>query len=810
MMERVRDKQENLFENGSRWLRADFHLHTRAGKECMCTQGSEHDFATLFVNQLVKNQIGIGVITNYSKFDNDEYMAIRQQARWQNIMILPGTEVSVNDGTNSIHCLIIFDDTTWLINEENYINQFLTEVFEDATNSEKENARRHYSLEVVSDKLDKHRKQGRDSFIMMAHAEQKGQEKNTYIKIGAFSFSALKYAFFDKEHRVRDNKQQGAHAYIKSIHFIGGKLDGENIPLSSELNTLIGIRGSGKSSILEILRYTLGIPRGVSVADMNYKNNLITYVLGSGGKAIVNIVDKYGREFRIEKIYGQKERIYENDTNRLCDCSVDAIFDLPIYFGQKELSNKTEYFEAELLERLIGNKLQNISREIDAKKREINDTITEIQKSLCLDDVKEDTERTIKDTEQQLLYFKEKGVEEKLKLQTQFEQDTNVLIQSRAMFSSYVCDMAECLEKYESFFAAPVTASSGMTKKICETCNNILHDAKVGFTEIVEINEKNKARLQQFDTALKRLDGQRKELAEDFAKIKREINSDILNPDTFLALTRVVTISKMKLQEIKKHTDKRAALKTKLLNELHELNALWLKEYNLLKDEIKRINESNDKLKIVIEFKETKQHFIDEMKSTFRGTGIRETIYKKVADNFKDFIEIYENDEKASHVLGSHKVVFDEYFNNNLSRLLTFRVKDTVTIDYKGKPLSSYSLGQRASALILFLLAQKDNDVLIIDQPEDDLDNQTIYDEVIKEILKLKDGMQFIFATHNANIPVLGDSEQVISCSFNTDSAISLKIGTIDTSRIQKMIVDIMEGGEEAFNKRKYIYNVWK
>ena len=133
-----------------------------------------------------------------------------------------------------------------------------------------------------------------------------------------------------------------------------------------------------------------------------------------------------------------------------------------------------------------------------------------------------------------------------------------------------------------------------------------------------------------------------------------------------------------------------------------------------------------------------------------------------------------------------------------------------MTIDYKGKPLSKHSLGQRASALILFLLAQKDNDILIVDQPEDDLDNQTIYDEVIKEILKLKNEMQFIFATHNANIPVLGDSDHITSCAFADSNAIEIKEGSIDTPAIQKSIVDIMEGGKEAFNKRKNIYNIWK
>ncbi len=103
----------------------------------------------------------------------------------------------------------------------------------------------------------------------------------------------------------------------------------------------------------------------------------------------------------------------------------------------------------------------------------------------------------------------------------------------------------------------------------------------------------------------------------------------------------------------------------------------------------------------------------------------------------------------------------------------------------------------------------KETDVLIIDQPEDDLDNQTIYRDVIKEIKSLKGNMQFIFATHNANIPVLGDSEKIFACDYS-ENKIAVQDGTIDNREIQKAIVAIMEGGKEAFNRRKNIYELWR
>ncbi len=158
---------------------------------------------------------------------------------------------------------------------------------------------------------------------------------------------------------------------------------------------------------------------------------------------------------------------------------------------------------------------------------------------------------------------------------------------------------------------------------------------------------------------------------------------------------------------------------------------------------------------------------------------------------------------------GNKLLIFKEKFINSLSSLLTFQVSNKIEIFYNKELLVNHSLGQRASALIIFILTQRDNDIIIIDQPEDDLDNQTIYKEVIKELIKLKNKTQFIFATHNANIPVLGDCEQIVVCNYEEDK-INIQTGSIDNHDMQDNIINIMEGGEEAFDKRRDIYNLWK
>jgi ABC-type glutathione transport system ATPase component len=119
------------------------------------------------------------------------------------------------------------------------------------------------------------------------------------------------------------------------------------------------------------------------------------------------------------------------------------------------------------------------------------------------------------------------------------------------------------------------------------------------------------------------------------------------------------------------------------------------------------------------------------------------------------------------------------------------------------KDAADLSRGQKCTALLPLLLARTDNP-LIIDQPEDNLDNHFIYETVVNSIQRLKGQRQMIFITHNANIPVLADADLVIV--MNSDGKIGYieKSGSVDECRDE--IVDLLEGGEEAFDLRRKRY----
>jgi hypothetical protein len=124
-------------------------------------------------------------------------------------------------------------------------------------------------------------------------------------------------------------------------------------------------------------------------------------------------------------------------------------------------------------------------------------------------------------------------------------------------------------------------------------------------------------------------------------------------------------------------------------------------------------------------------------------------------------------------------------------------------IDYKG--IDFLSMGQRCAALLPVILCHTER-IIILDQPEDHLDNAFVVDTLVQGIARRAEEAQTIVATHNPNIPVLGDAANVIHLDSDGSRCFVQTSGTIDTPRIVEAITTIMEGGREAFRRRAEFY----
>jgi len=856
----------NKFINGSQWVRFDCHLHTNSDKEFIY-DGNEDEYINSYIDKLKESSVDVGVITNHNKFNLDEYKAIRKRAKKEDIFIMPGVELSVNDGANGIHTLVVFNPHEWLENGNNYIQQFIGESFSGQANFENENGRSNDNLITTIEKLNKYQ---RSYFIILAHIEDKsgffkaldggritefaknklfrdnvigfqkvrtrddivkwnewlnnelpafvegsdpkkideiGKGKKSYIKIGDYNFEAVKFALQDKENRVSDHIQKRENSFIKSISFDGGKLDGQTIELSSSMNNLVGVRGSGKSSIIEAIRYGLDLPFGSNSVDIDYKNSLVKELLGSAGKISIKAIDKEDREFFIERVYGHSLEIKKD--GELKNIGMLSILDKPLYFGQKDLSSYKSGFEGDLINKLIGDKTKDIQVSIDIKKQEVKSLLENIKKYDNLDDKKEEITRKIEELNLKIDEFKKHKIEEKLQKQIEFNKDKTSLQSVKESLMGFIQEVNEFRHQYENtnFFENIKKYKSKENQDIFDEIYKIVDETKKDFIEMNKAYVALIKRFGKFNDSEKTFLKKAKELEAEFLEIQREINMPNLRADDFMAYTKSLHTQKMMLAELEKSSKIKKDMKSRLLKLLSELNDLYREEFKTIELEISKINSTQKFISLKAEFKGDKSSFEQYLKNIFSGSGLGKADYEKLCI-YADCNEMY-NDFKNITFGGNKLLVFRERFMNSLSSLLTFKVPNKIEIFYNGKELTKHSLGQRSSALIIFILTQQDNDIIVIDQPEDDLDNQTIYNEVIKELIKLKNKTQFIFATHNANIPVLGDCEQIVVCDYD-ENKINTELGSIDNHDIQEKIINIMEGGEEAFDKRREIYNLWK
>ena len=577
---------------------------------------------------------------------------------------------------------------------------------------------------------------------------------------------------------------------------------------SRELNTLIGIRGSGKSSVLEVVRYVLDLPAQM---DKEYKESLVKNVFGSGGKATLSVIDKHGKRYSVSRIFGERINVLDENGNEL-NINPISLFDGVQYFGQKDLSGSADH-ENGLLEKLISGRIGKPSN-LDSC---VNELVRTVEQLLDVSKIPQQmTEVTTLQTEleHKLSIFEEKGVAEKLKKQSGYATDTTKLDAVKNRIDAILRDIRNAFSKNAVASNALDGYCSDFNKDILDDVSAVLSLIDAQLTQIGSCIAEIEKQSSCMKDIISHLKERTNSLADEFAEIKREIKDETLDVDSFVKMTAELQKTKEKLKQLSEEASSKSKIEASFTKAIRERNDALLTTYNDYKAETDRINQNQTELRIEITFKGDREGFKSQLKNDFKGTGISDSKYQAISDAFTDYAAIIEDwiicdgNKLKSIVTSGEYVKLEDKLRSQYEELLSRQVENKVDIYYHRKLLRQHSIGQRASALILFILTQDDNDIIFIDQPEDDLDNKVIYDEVITAITQKKPYMQFIFATHNANIPVLGDSERVLVVEFQ-ETKIDVAQGNIDLDSTHKQIVDIMEGGKEAFNKRQLIYTSW-
>jgi len=278
------------------------------------------------------------------------------------------------------------------------------------------------------------------------------------------------------------------------------------------------------------------------------------------------------------------------------------------------------------------------------------------------------------------------------------------------------------------------------------------------------------------------------------------------------------------------------------IEEIEKLEMILQKRINQKKEELKNYFLKIKKLEsfyisLIEEFvKETKKDeilrnisfkpFIDVAKIELYREKVLSNIHKGKIRPYLDEIEkamesIFKNidgflssnkteilDEVIKTLFLLEELLLKEDFYKNttseekiLNDVDIFELEFYINLYLKGKPLKKLSIGERAVAMLKLYLAY-DDVPLLIDQPEEGLDNSYISTELVETLRKAKKKRQIIIATHNANLVVNTDAEQIIVAEYK-DGKISYTSGALENSEIREKIITILEGGKEAFENRE-------
>ena len=657
-----------------------------------------------------------------------------------------------------------------------------------------------------------------------------------WIKMAGVSIEGLRQAFLDPDSRIRLSSDQEPedHTELLAMAWEGGFLDGTTIRFNENLDVLIGGRGTGKSTIVESIRFALDcLPLGKEAAELH--KAFVNNVLGSGTKIslLIRSHTPSSREYLVERTVGNRPTVKDSDGNLTELSPRDIASEVEIY-GQHEISELARSPErlTGLLDRFMNHAaLKNIEAERLSAKYRLEDTrskIVDIEQKLTRIDEDLAALPGLKET---LRRYKEAGLEERLK-------DENELVTEESTLDTLdqlVTGVAEHRAGFNELL--PLDVSRLDDEKLEKLCGaDILREARL----VIEEFEKDiQVALRSTDGAVEnarnglktvraKWDLRRDTVNTAHEKTLRDLQKEGIDGNEFIQL-------RQRIEQLEPKKDEQTKLQNRLqdaqkqrregLKEWEELKASQFRE---LQRAARRVNSKlSGRVQVTVSATGDRSQLENHLRSL--GGRIADTInaLKEISplslqelsqacregkDNLSQKFGIPSSQAEKLVLAGSGFVMQLEELELPATTTVSLNVaREGATPVWK--QLDDLSTGQKATAVLLLLLLESSGP-LVVDQPEDDLDNRFITEGVVPNIREEKRRRQFIFATHNANIPVLGDAE-LIAGLIPTESVEGVEVhlpdenlGSIDSRQVRELVEETLEGGKEAFEMRwlKYGY----
>ncbi|MHA1335975.1 MAG: hypothetical protein ACTSPW_09505 [Promethearchaeota archaeon] len=683
----------------------------------------------------------------------------------------------------------------------------------------------------------------------------------SYLKLSELSIKGLKQIGYDHKTRVLYDLE-GLHSYPYIIGmYVKSKFFKENyFRFNPELNALIGGRGVGKSFIIDLIRFASDFIPDKNDEYYRIFHDKIKEQLGNEGKVIIFYsIDKnwvYALQRRLILIDESKDINWDNDTELIL---YKKKGNLPFYASE---INSEKKFSIEALSQTeipkIHTKTKSLLNIIDA----------------FIDDFKEISERKskikeIEDIKKELkiLYEKYKNLNTirfKIGIElAELEKKKNFLEKIKQIdldsyqryleINSQILNFKNNIHNWFNEIHALIKEPPSF--EIFNNLDNTLKSQIKSILDLFDIVENNfkkfnenfitlvENKKEEFNTNFNKF----KQKWDEFFKLKHQEYKNLLKDkdiDFVEKIQEEIIKHQEKIKNLETNLQEFNKLKNKIIEKEKEVIKLADDIFNLTKEinskrikTIKKIQKNLKKYKIDIKIRlkriKTNKKYRDFLLSVHR-TDLKEVIKKIqndfnpyllgsiiIKNNLKEYAENFEKRKRKIFEKLNDLIENSDYpfiFKKDLLLLNLFQIfiDKKPIISYKREKsdkhyqLDRLSIGERCAVLLYIMLLEK-NKPLLIDQADAELDQESIR-KFSKYLLKMKDNRQIIVATHNANIPVLGDVDLLYHLETEPSDEENRELGYIlNKGGFENSIEDLLllEGGKNAILRRFKKYD-WK
>lgn len=662
----------------------------------------------------------------------------------------------------------------------------------------------------------------------------KGDRRVTRVKMDTPSFDALRIALQDADARVRlEDEIPAAVPFIKGMKIEGGFLDGTTIQFSRNLNCIIGGRGAGKSTAFESVRCVTAQPSKSKLVDSEVWAETIHVVWQ----------DETGQEHTLIRRHGEAPRNADRPDEGPVAFPIDC-------YGQGETAQTSQQAQTD-----PAALLQYLDRFVTIEPLQdeeefLREALLENQSALEKAEVQvariPQYERLLETTKRQLKVLETAKARDIIVLERKIAEERAVREQIFEAFDELPgeLDREQATKTLQAIqdLVDPATLKAGAKqyRAILAQVNLLLDELTDADTaakrRLEEINPEVAKQLNEWKAQengiVDRIEKKRKELAEQGIRLDlgyvRKLAKDEASYEKAINNFRAW---KPYLQRLRKERKKLLERLWNVRRRIYgERYAFAQRATNVLKGTLHdlevsvKLDEggwSPDAERLVQEAMGWRTVQVPRAAALVRGLTAKrllDCVRRRDANAIRritaadgpplfskaDAEEILARLGEAANLFSLERCQIED-----LPRItVTKPVIVGGETQFRSRDFARLSLGQQQSVLLALMLSADTSAPLLIDQPEDNLDSEFVFNSLVPVLRRAKERRQVVIVTHNANIAVLGDAELILAVKSVSDHGQIVQRGSIDARDVRQICCQILEGTEDAFRRRARVYGL--